>query len=154
RTPRLELPSTGEWSGWCIMPIARRSAEEYPGATRVSISTHPLCVHICRRTPPCGAGGHQDPAYHAHLYGSPRGVIQPMLRAQPMEAHPTTGGVLARPSTSLAPRLVILGGGFAGVTTALELAKRCAGVLPVDITLVSEQNFFLFTPMLAEAATG
>jgi NADH dehydrogenase len=49
---------------------------------------------------------------------------------------------------------MILGGGFAGVTTALELAKRTAGVLPVDITLVSEQNFFLFTPMLAEAATG
>ena len=77
-----------------------------------------------------------------------------MMRAQQMEAHPTTGSVLARPSTSLAPRLVILGGGFAGVTTALELAKRCAGVLPVDITLVSEHNFFLFTPMLAEAATG
>jgi NADH:ubiquinone reductase (H+-translocating) len=62
--------------------------------------------------------------------------------------------VLARPSTSLAPRIVILGGGFAGVTTALELAKRCAGVLPVHITLVSEHNFFLFTPMLAEAAIG
>lgn len=67
---------------------------------------------------------------------------------------PVGGRVLARPSTSLAPRIVILGGGFAGVTTALELAKRCAGALPVHITLVSEQNFFLFTPMLAEAATG
>ena len=64
------------------------------------------------------------------------------------------GRMLARPSTSLAPRIMILGGGFAGVTTALELAKRCAGVLPVHITLVSEHNFFLFTPMLAEAATG
>ena len=40
------------------------------------------------------------------------------------------------------------------MTTALELAKRCAGFLPVHITLVSQQNFFLFTPMLAEAATG
>ncbi len=69
-------------------------------------------------------------------------------------ARPAAGRVLARPSTSLAPRIVILGGGFAGVTTALGLAKRCAGVLPVQITLVSEQNFFLFTPMLAEAATG
>lgn len=67
---------------------------------------------------------------------------------------PATGRVLARPSTSLAPRILILGGGFAGVTTALELAKRCAGVLPVHITLLSAQNFFLFTPMLAEAATG
>ncbi|MFQ5961631.1 MAG: NAD(P)/FAD-dependent oxidoreductase [Candidatus Methylomirabilales bacterium] len=69
-------------------------------------------------------------------------------------AIPVGGRVLARPSTSLAPRIMILGGGFAGVTTALELAKRCAGVLPVRITLVSEQNFLLFTPMLAEAATG
>lgn len=68
--------------------------------------------------------------------------------------HLAAGRVLARPSTSLAPRILILGGGFAGVTTALELARRCAGTLPVHITLVSDQNFFLFTPMLAEAATG
>jgi NADH dehydrogenase len=67
---------------------------------------------------------------------------------------PAAGRVLARPSTSLAPRVVILGGGFAGVTAALELAQRCAGLLPVHITLISNQNFFLFTPMLAEAATG
>jgi NADH dehydrogenase len=77
-----------------------------------------------------------------------------VIIAQPMNASPTAGRVLARPSTSLAPRIVILGGGFAGVTTALELARRCAGILPIQITLVSEQNFFLFTPMLAEAATG
>jgi NADH dehydrogenase len=64
------------------------------------------------------------------------------------------GRVLARPSTSLAPRIVILGGGFAGVTAAVELARRCAGLLPVHVTLISNQNFFLFTPMLAEAATG
>jgi NADH dehydrogenase len=67
---------------------------------------------------------------------------------------PAAGRVLARPSTSLAPRIVILGGGFAGVTAALELARRCAGVLPVHVSLISNQNFFLFTPMLAEAATG
>ena len=67
---------------------------------------------------------------------------------------PLAGRALAKPSTSLAPRILVLGGGFSGVTTALELAKHCAGVLPVHITLISEQNFFLFTPMLAEAATG
>ncbi len=77
-----------------------------------------------------------------------------MATIQQMNVGPAAGRVLARPSTSLAPRIVILGGGFAGVTTAMELAKRCAGVLPVHITLVSEQNYFLFTPMLAEAATG
>src|SRR5574342_1275926 len=67
---------------------------------------------------------------------------------------PAGSRVLARPSTSLAPRILILGGGFAGVTTALELARRCAGLLPVHVTLVSDKNVFLFTPMLAEAATG
>ena len=71
-----------------------------------------------------------------------------------MATLPAGGRVLARPSTSLAPRVVIVGGGFAGVNTALELAKRCAGVLPVHVTLLSDKNFFLFTPMLAEAATG
>jgi NADH:ubiquinone reductase (H+-translocating) len=80
----------------------------------------------------------------------------PLASAAPVAAaHATSGGrVLARRATSLAPRIVVLGGGFAGVTTALELARRCAGVLPVDVTLVSDRNFFLFTPMLAEAATG
>jgi HD-GYP domain-containing protein (c-di-GMP phosphodiesterase class II) len=43
-----------------------------------------------------------------------------------MEQRLATGRVLARRSTSLAPRIVILGGGFAGVTAAIELAKRCA----------------------------
>jgi NADH dehydrogenase len=76
--------------------------------------------------------------------GSPDGMVAPQ----------SGGRVLARPSTSLAPRIVVLGGGFAGVTTALELARQCAGVLPVHVTLVSDRNFFLFTPMLAEAATG
>ncbi len=77
------------------------------------------------------------------------------MRAHPrMAVRPAAGRVLARPSTSLAPRIVILGGGFAGVNTALELAKRSAGVLPIHVTLLSERNFFLFTPMLAEAATG
>ena len=70
-----------------------------------------------------------------------------------MERRPV-GRVLARRSTSLAPRVLVVGGGFAGVTTAVELAKRCAGTLPVHITLISDRNFFLCTPMLAEAATG
>jgi NADH dehydrogenase len=74
--------------------------------------------------------------------------------ATAMTTRPAVGRVLARRSTSLAPRIVIAGGGFAGVGAALALARRCAGVLPVHVTLISDRNFFLFTPMLAEAATG
>jgi NADH dehydrogenase len=40
------------------------------------------------------------------------------------------------------------------VAAALTLARSCAGLLPVRVTLVSDRNYFLFTPMLAEAATG
>jgi NADH dehydrogenase len=62
--------------------------------------------------------------------------------------------VLVTRSTSLAPRIVVLGGGFGGIAAALALARRCRGLLPVRVTLVSDRNYFLFTPMLAEAATG
>jgi len=49
-------------------------------------------------------------------------------------------------------RVVILGGGFAGVATARALEH--VGKRRVDITLVSRQNFMLFTPMLPEVAAG
>ena len=49
-------------------------------------------------------------------------------------------------------RVVIIGGGFAGVATARELER--AGKSEVDVTLVSRQNFMLFTPMLPEVAAG
>ncbi len=49
-------------------------------------------------------------------------------------------------------RVLILGGGFAGVATARALER--VGSKRVDITLVSRENFMLFTPMLPEVATG
>ncbi len=51
-------------------------------------------------------------------------------------------------------RIVIVGGGFAGVTTA-ESLERLVGPDPaVSIQLVSETNALLFTPMLAEVAAS
>jgi NADH dehydrogenase len=51
-------------------------------------------------------------------------------------------------------RVVILGGGFGGVSAA----KRFEQLLPwtpwLDVTLVSQRNYLLFTPMLAEVAAG
>src|SRR5215207_1209568 len=46
------------------------------------------------------------------------------------------------------PKIVILGGGFAGLFTALELAGSA------NITLVSDEDHFLFTPMLYEYLSG
>lgn len=55
---------------------------------------------------------------------------------------------------SVAPRVVVAGGGFGGLYAAAylgrsELAERGAVVL-----LVSERNYFTFTPLLAEVAAG
>jgi len=51
-------------------------------------------------------------------------------------------------------RIVIVGGGFAGVTTAMGLEKAFGADRAVTVTLVNETNALLFTPMLAEVAAG
>jgi NADH dehydrogenase len=49
-------------------------------------------------------------------------------------------------------RIVILGGGFAGMKTAESLEHQFLHDRSVSITLISETNALLFTPMLAEVA--
>jgi NADH:ubiquinone reductase (H+-translocating) len=51
-------------------------------------------------------------------------------------------------------KILILGGGFGGLYTALELEKQLGDDPTVEITLVNRQNFFLFTPMLHEVAAS
>ncbi len=51
-------------------------------------------------------------------------------------------------------RILILGGGFAGVYAALHLEKGLGRDAGVEITLVSDENFLLFTPMLPEVASS
>jgi NADH dehydrogenase len=51
-------------------------------------------------------------------------------------------------------RIVILGGGFAGVTTARKLEKELRAHPDVEILLVSRANFFVLTPLLFEACSG
>lgn len=50
--------------------------------------------------------------------------------------------------------IVILGGGFAGIYTALELERRLKRRKDIQITLVNQDNFLLFTPMLHEVAAS
>ena len=51
-------------------------------------------------------------------------------------------------------RVLILGGGFGGVYTALHLEKLSRSLDEIEITLVSRDNYFLMTPLLFEAASG
>ncbi|HEU5221173.1 MAG TPA: NAD(P)/FAD-dependent oxidoreductase [Candidatus Nitrosotalea sp.] len=50
-------------------------------------------------------------------------------------------------------KILILGGGFAGSNVLRELQKQFKRN-DVEITLVSQDNFFLFTPMLPEVSSG
>jgi len=54
---------------------------------------------------------------------------------------------MAAIGTSVRKRVVIIGGGFAGMNAALGLAK-----LPVDITLVDRKNHHTFQPLLYQVA--
>lgn len=51
-------------------------------------------------------------------------------------------------------RIVILGGGFAGVYTAMYLEKALRRVEDFEILLINKENYFVFQPMLAEVVSG
>lgn len=56
---------------------------------------------------------------------------------------------MSSPQGSKRHRVVIVGGGFAGLNAARALRRA-----PVDVTLVDERNFHLFQPLLYQVATG
>lgn len=47
------------------------------------------------------------------------------------------------------PHIVIIGGGFGGLSAAQALKR-----VPVDVTLIDRRNFHLFQPLLYQVATG
>jgi len=51
-------------------------------------------------------------------------------------------------------KIIIAGGGFAGLYAAKYLDKKLARRPDIEVTLISRENFILFTPMLHEVAAG
>jgi len=85
------------------------------------------------------------------LYGAALGLLNQALT----DIVPATIGAepgLPKEAEPERKHIVILGGGFAGVTTAQELEDLFGPDPSVSFTLVSETNALLFTPMLAEVA--
>src|ERR671931_553158 len=55
----------------------------------------------------------------------------------------------ARPRGLARQRVVVVGGGFAGLQAVRKLARA-----PVDVTLIDRRNFHLFQPLAYQVATG
>lgn len=51
-------------------------------------------------------------------------------------------------------RVIILGGGFAGVYTAIHLERALRRRDDVEVTLVSKEDYLVFQPLLAEVVSG
>jgi NADH dehydrogenase len=51
-------------------------------------------------------------------------------------------------------KVIILGGGFAGLSAAMYLDKTLARRGDAEVILINRENFILFTPMLHEVAAG
>jgi NADH:quinone reductase (non-electrogenic) len=51
-------------------------------------------------------------------------------------------------------RIVILGGGFAGIEVLRRFQKAFQDYISIDLRLVSRDNFLLFSPMLPEVSSG
>ena len=85
------------------------------------------------------------------VYGSVTGVL---VQAFTDLLHGILGPEPPPIDTAALPKkhVVILGGGFAGMQTALSLEDEFHTNPGVSFSLISETNALLFTPMLAEVA--
>ena len=87
------------------------------------------------------------------LYGGVTGLGFYLLVAAYLRLRPEEGPAPA-PVKAPTRRVVILGGGFGGMSTARRLERIFARDPGLEITLVSRSNYLLFTPMLAEVASS
>ncbi|MCG2863577.1 MAG: NAD(P)/FAD-dependent oxidoreductase, partial [Vulcanisaeta sp.] len=51
-------------------------------------------------------------------------------------------------------KILILGGGVGGVVAAKRMAERLRGRVDVEITLISDNDYYLLPPLLVNIALG
>lgn len=91
------------------------------------------------------------PSLIGHLfYGMVTGIVFEIVCPLAVARYPIQVATPTAPKT----RIVILGGGFGGMAAATHFEAYCRRHPEVDVTLVSDSNYSLFTPMLAEVASG
>jgi NADH dehydrogenase len=82
-----------------------------------------------------------------------------MVQTDALTRLATSGGMIGPMRTIYAEpppahRVLVLGGGFAGVSTVQALERRLGRRKDVEVWLVNEENFTLFTPLLPEVCSG
>lgn len=70
------------------------------------------------------------------------------------EAVKAIRSALAGPNADIRHRVVILGGGFGGIYTAKYLTRMLGRRRDVHVELLSEENYFVFQPLLPEVAAA
>ncbi|MGQ0550067.1 MAG: NAD(P)/FAD-dependent oxidoreductase [Armatimonadota bacterium] len=88
------------------------------------------------------------------LYGALTGLSYYMLVTLYLRARPAAARDPVETAEAATTRVVILGGGFGGVSAAQRLEQLFSRDVRFEITLVSQSNYLLFTPMLAEVASS
>lgn len=87
------------------------------------------------------------------FFGALAGILFYGLSSLRTRIGPVTA-TAPEPRTRSITRVVILGGGFGGVAVARGLEQSFVRNPDIEITLVSQGNYLLFTPMLAEVASS
>ncbi len=85
------------------------------------------------------------------LHGAATGLLSAVAMAHPVLSR--LGAVAPEPVMGR-PRIVVVGGGFTGVAVAQRLERLSRRRTSWEVTLISDTNFLLFTPMLPEVAGG
>ncbi len=88
------------------------------------------------------------------VYGALVGISFYALVTLYLRRHPESAAEAPSIQVEAPRRVVILGGGFGGVSAAQRLEQLFARDPGLEITLVSHSNYLLFTPMLAEVASS
>src|SRR4030043_2301698 len=61
---------------------------------------------------------------------------------------------MALPQLPLTKRVVILGAGTAGVSTAMALKNASSSVAGIEVTLVDQKNYHTVLPLVYQVVTG
>jgi NADH:ubiquinone reductase (H+-translocating) len=155
----LHLAVTGAAIGLVVGHRPRGSAVAASGGVLVGLLgwlALPLTVHpVVRGEVPTWSVGSAAAAYPelvgGLLHGGVTGTVLHGLLAV-LAARPRSGPVRTEPARPA--RVVIVGGGFAGVSAAQRFERLAVRGAPVDVTVISDSNSLLFTPMLAEVASS